>query len=159
MQHYLFPDGTVVSENGSHVINGQKWGGGDFTDRWDELHALGVKPYRVETDVPAGYQATGWETVEIDGEMVRRPTGTEPAQTVSELRAKLISEVKSAAYGKLLPTDWYVVRNAEIAEPVPQEISLQRASIRSAADTAEADLNALADYDQLLAYQPAWPEE
>ncbi len=155
MQYYHFPDGTVVSEKKSHTINGQKWGSGDFTDRWPELQALGVKPYREEA-APTGYQATGWETVEIDGEMVKRPTGTEPKQTVAELKTRLISQIKATAKGKLSATDWYVVRNAETDEAVPQAILDERAGIRTRSDTLEGQVDALDDYDDLLAWTADW---
>jgi len=42
------------------------------------------------------------------------------------------SEINSEAEAYLLSTDWYVTRFAEIAEPIPTDISLARAAARAA---------------------------
>ncbi|MDK2957794.1 MAG: hypothetical protein PWQ57_3292 [Desulfovibrionales bacterium] len=82
----------------------------------------------------------------------------EATQTVDDLRETLVAQVKSRAYALLALTDWYVTRQAETAEAVPAEVTAARAAIRTASNTNEAALAAIADYDEMLIWSAIWPE-
>lgn len=71
--------------------------------------------------------------------------------------AERIAGIKREAHALLQPSDWYVVRQQETGEPVPENVSAYRASVRAAADAAEADVLALTNAEAVLAYQAAWP--
>lgn len=68
------------------------------------------------------------------------------------LKEQKISVIKQQAAGLLAPTDWYVVKAAEVAEYfVPADISTYRAAVRTASNDMEAKINAAADVDALKA--------
>ena len=65
------------------------------------------------------------------------------SETLAELKAKKIQELKSAAYNKLSSTDWYVTRKAEKGTAIPDAIEEERDNIRSSVDTKESEIKAL----------------
>lgn len=66
------------------------------------------------------------------------------------LKEQKISVIKQQAAGLLAPTDWHVVKAAEVAEySVPADISTYRAAVRTASNDMEAKINAAADVDAL----------
>lgn len=68
------------------------------------------------------------------------------------LKEQKISIIKQQAAGLLAPTDWHVVKAAEVAEySVPADISTYRAAVRTASNDMEAKINAAADVDALKA--------
>lgn len=68
------------------------------------------------------------------------------------LKEQKISTIKQQAAGLLAPTDWHVVKAAEVAEySVPADISTYRAAVRAASNDMEAKINAAADVDALKA--------
>jgi len=68
------------------------------------------------------------------------------------LKEQKISVIKQQAAGLLAPTDWYVVKAAEVvAYSVPADISTYRAAVRTASNDMEAKINAAADVDALKA--------
>jgi len=68
------------------------------------------------------------------------------------LKEQKISVIKQQAAGLLAPTDWYVVKAAEVvAYSVPADISTYRAAVRTASNNMETIINAAADVDALKA--------
>jgi hypothetical protein len=68
------------------------------------------------------------------------------------LKEQKISVIKQQAAGLLAPTDWHVVKAAEVvAYSVPADISTYRAAVRTASNDMEAKINAAADVDALKA--------
>jgi hypothetical protein len=66
------------------------------------------------------------------------------------LKEQKISIIKQQAAGLLAPTDWHVVKAAEVAEySVPTDISTYRAAVRTASNDMETKINAVADVDAL----------
>jgi hypothetical protein len=66
------------------------------------------------------------------------------------LKEQKISVIKQQAAGLLAPTDWHVVKAAEVVEySVPADISTYRAAVRTASNDMEAKINAAADVDVL----------
>jgi hypothetical protein len=142
---YILPDGQIIRRQ-SFTLNGVPHRA-TALDKEATREALGI----VAAEIRTGYNIVVDETVD-DGWTY------EAAQTVDELREKLVAQVKSQAYALLAPTDWYITRLTETAEAVPAEVTTARAAIRAASDTNEAALAAITDYDTLLAWSATWPE-
>ena len=64
-------------------------------------------------------------------------------ETVAELKADKIFELKQAIKGILDKTDWYITRESETGESIPQEIRDERAQLRALGNAIESDINAL----------------
>lgn len=76
-------------------------------------------------------------------------------------KAAMVIQVKATAASLLARYDWMVVRATETpAKPVPKDILLYRAAVRSASDAHEAAVQAAADIAALAAL-PAfeWPAD
>ena len=65
------------------------------------------------------------------------------SETLAELKANRIDELKSTASSKLSQTDWYIIREADSGEATPDSIRGERAAIRTKSDSIEAEINAL----------------
>ena len=74
------------------------------------------------------------------------------SESVSELKANKISELKSRANTKLQPTDWYVIRKAEIGTDIPSDVTTARAAIKSNVETKESEINALTTKASIVVY-------
>jgi hypothetical protein len=64
-------------------------------------------------------------------------------ETIAELKAKRISELKQMVNSLLSQTDWYITRESETGESIPQEIRDERAQFRSLCNAIESDINSL----------------
>jgi len=73
-------------------------------------------------------------------------------ETVAELKTSKISALKSLAYSKLSPTDWYAIRKAENDTAIPSDIQTERDAIRTSVITKEGEINALATKASILRY-------
>ena len=80
-------------------------------------------------------------------------TDKEFSQTLDEAKDTKKSEVKKKAGDLLKPTDWYVVRLAERAVEIPQEIKDERQDILDKSDAAELEIDALETIAEVLKYQ------
>jgi uncharacterized protein YciW len=141
---YILPDGQIIGRQ-SFTLNSVSHRA-TALDKEATREALGI----VTAETRSGYNIVVDETVD-DGWTY------EAAQTVDELREKLVAQVKSQAYALLALTDWYITRLTETAA-VPAEVTTARAAIRAASDTNEAALATITDYDELLAWSATWPE-
>ena len=74
------------------------------------------------------------------------------SETVAELKTKRKKELKKLAYDKLQPTDWYIVRKAELSTAIPSDIVTERAAIRSNVTTKEGEIDALTTKASILKY-------
>jgi hypothetical protein len=72
-------------------------------------------------------------------------------QTVAELKANKIANLKSIYNTKLSETDWYIVRSQE-GISVPQEILDARSALRSECATKEDEINALTTKKAVVSY-------
>lgn len=79
--------------------------------------------------------------------------------TIDEVRADKITSIKTEAYRLLLPTDWYIVRQSETGQPVPDNILAYRQAVRDATDVAEQEIASLQTIEEIRAYQVVWPEQ
>lgn len=73
-------------------------------------------------------------------------------ETLAVLKKAKIAELKNIASNKLFQTDWYIIRNSDSGEEVPQEIKDSRADIRSKSDTIEAEINALNSKKEVILF-------
>ena len=80
----------------------------------------------------------------LDGDVYTYDVIDKPIkETLAELKANKISELKSIIGGKLSQTDWYVIRNADVGIEIPAAIKEARADLRDQNDIIEAEINAL----------------
>jgi hypothetical protein len=71
---------------------------------------------------------------------------------VKGLKSVAIDTVKAQASGLLAPTDWHVVKAAEVTEyTVPSEVTTYRAAVRTASNTIETAINGVADHAAFMA--------
>ena len=64
-------------------------------------------------------------------------------QTLAELKANKISNLKHSIGSQLSKTDWYIIRESDSGEATPQSIKDERAALRTQSNDIEAQINAL----------------
>ena len=64
-------------------------------------------------------------------------------ETLSELKANKVTELKLIIGTMLSETDWYIIREADTGVATPQDIKDSRAALRTQSNTIEAEINAL----------------
>lgn len=82
-----------------------------------------------------------------------------PYPTLTDMKQQKVSEIKKEAWNKLLPTDWYVIRQQETGGAIPSEIEIYRTAVRAASNDAEVAINAATTPEEVLAVSPAWPAQ
>ena len=73
-------------------------------------------------------------------------------ETLEELKIKRINNFKSIINFELQKTDWYIIRNADNSDAVPEEIQTARADLRSQSATVENEINALTTKKEVILY-------
>ena len=73
-------------------------------------------------------------------------------QTLAELKANKITNLKSQANSRLEPTDWYIIRKAELGTEIPSEVTTARAAIKTNVDTKESEINAISKKSDVVIY-------
>ena len=73
-------------------------------------------------------------------------------QTLAELKADKIENLKSIIGSQLQKTDWFVIRQMDSGEVVPQEVIDSRAELRTQSNTIGAEINALTTKKSVLTY-------
>ena len=82
--------------------------------------------------------------IKLDGDVYTYDVIEKPIkETLSELKAEKISQLKYMVGGQLSQTDWYIIREADSGEATPQSIKDERAALRTQSDLIEAEINAL----------------
>ena len=64
-------------------------------------------------------------------------------ETLVELKANKVEQLKSIVGGNLSLTDWYIIREADSGQATPSDVRGERAALRTKSDTIEAEINAL----------------
>lgn len=64
-------------------------------------------------------------------------------ETLADLKANKVAELKAIVGSKLSQTDWYIIREADSGEATPADVRGERAALRTKSDTIEAEINAL----------------
>jgi len=84
------------------------------------------------------------------------PMTTTP--TLAKAQEHKINEIKERAYKVLSETDWYVVRNQETGESIPQSVADHRAEVRLLSNDFESDVNELESISRVQNYSFTYPE-
>ena len=87
--------------------------------------------------------------VESDGSVTK--TWSSTAKTLSDLQTKKILQAKEIANLALNPTDWYVIRKAEVGTAFSDEISAYRTAVRTCYGNIKTAINSASDIDELAA--------
>ena len=92
--------------------------------------------------------------VDEDGNPVLDPDGV---QIVTKgLKSNAIAQTKTTAGSLLAPTDWMVIKAAEVSGyAVPAEVTTYRAAVRTASNTIEAAITGVADHTAFMALYDA----
>ena len=73
-------------------------------------------------------------------------------KTLDELKAKRINNFKAIINNELQKTDWYIIRNADNSDAVPEDIQTARADLRTQSATVENEINALTTKKEVILY-------
>lgn len=73
-------------------------------------------------------------------------------QTLAELKEQQIENLKYSANIKLQQTDWYIIRNQESGEAIPESITTQRQEIRDLVTDNENQINALTTKKAVMSF-------
>lgn len=84
-------------------------------------------------------------------------TYTSTPKDLAECQTRDLNAVKVMANSLLAPTDWYVVRFADIGTPVPADVSAYRSEVRSFSGLNEAAILACTTVEELAVLTPTWP--
>lgn len=72
--------------------------------------------------------------------------------TTAGLKTNAIAQVKATAAGLLAPTDWMVIKAAEVdGYSVPAEVTTYRAAVRTASNDIETAINVCTTHDAFMA--------
>ena len=76
------------------------------------------------------------------------------------LKTQWTAQVNQTAYSLLFPTDWMIVRKAEVGTDIPANTVTYRTAVRTAAATNRTNITNAADFDAFLAVVTnlTWPE-
>ena len=73
------------------------------------------------------------------------------AKDLAELKATWKATMKANANHILARTDWYVTRKVELGTAIPDSISKYRASVKTALETMETEIDKASDLDAFMA--------
>jgi len=74
------------------------------------------------------------------------------SESLADLKANKIANLKSQANRLLEPTDWYIIRKVELETAIPSDITTARATIKTNVDTKESEINALTSKASVVVY-------
>ena len=74
------------------------------------------------------------------------------SQTLEEMKASKVDNLKAIIGNELAKTDWYITRLNEKETAIPQEVSDARDALRPDCDTKEAEINALTTKAEVVQY-------
>jgi hypothetical protein len=77
--------------------------------------------------------------------------GTGELITTPGLKTNAVNQTKTTAGGLLQMTDWYIVRNAETGDSIPEAVSTYRSAVRQASNTIETAINATVNLNEFMA--------
>ena len=151
-------NGKIIREGRSFTDNDgikhpTNWG------RWSdaEKQAAGL----VWKDDPAPYDNRFWWDADTPKALDDVPAVDENGDPVLDekgqqlvtkgLKSVWISQTKATAGGLLAPSDWYVTRQAETGDAVPQAVLDYRAAVRAASGAIESAIDGAADHAAFVA--------
>lgn len=77
--------------------------------------------------------------------------------TLSEAQNQRIQEVKEDAQDVLSKTDWFVMRQQETGETIPQDVLDHRSKVRAQSDVFEQEINDLGTVEEVMDYSYEFP--
>ena len=116
-----------------------------------DLAAIGIKPASI-TAVDTRYNNTGEITWDTSGAEVVGTYAT-TAKAVAGLKTEMKDTVSSIASSTLASSDWMQHREAEGGTAMPADWKTYRAAVRTASNTKETEIDALANLDAVKAYE------
>ena len=133
------------------LVNGEIKTFGSVPKKWSDENGLHLNigdgsAFGFKDVIEPTYDARIEElaNLHLDGDVYTYDVIDKPIkETLAELKANKVSELKSIVGGKLSQTDWYVIRQADAGTDIPQNIKDDRAALRTASDLIEAEINAL----------------
>ena len=117
----------------------------------DELAAIGIKPASI-TAVDSRYLNTGEITWNTSGAEVVGTYATTD-KDVATLKTEMAAQVNSIAASTLAKSDWMSIREADGGTAMPADWKTYRAAVRTASNTKETEIDALANMDAVKAYE------
>ena len=135
----------------THPRNWANWSDADKAAAglvWEDDTAPFDSRFYWSADVPKNIDDVN--EVDEDGNPLLDEDGV---QVVTKgLKSNAIALVKTQAGGLLAPTDWMVIKAAEVADyTVPTDVTTYRAAVRAASNTIEAAITAAADHAAFMA--------
>lgn len=118
-----------------------------YPANWLRLTSLEEKEAIGITEVP--------DPVRADDRFYWNGDITNP-KDIDQVKAMLISQVKSQAGSLLAPTDWKVIRAQETGTALDSETKTERAAIRTKSNDLEELINDCTTVDQLATLQLSW---
>ena len=116
-----------------------------------DLAAIGIKPASI-VSVDSRYVNTGELTWDTSGaEVVGTYATTE--KDAAGLKTEMKDSVKSMASTSLSLSDWMHMREGDGGTAMPDDWKTYRAAVRTASNTKETEIDALADLDAVKAYE------
>jgi hypothetical protein len=98
-----------------------------------------------------------WVTENRNGAVI---SYTNTPKDLDSLKTQWKAQINQNAYTKLLPSDWMVIKALETSTTVPADWTAYRVAVRTAAATAVAAIEAVADVPALqAAVQVTWPND
>ena len=132
---------TYSSIPNSFSVNGKYVAGGGKNLSEEKLKEFGFKDV-VTPDID--YRIQELSEIKLVGDIYTYDViEKEITETIEELKANKIEQLKSIIGSKLSVTDWYVVRYADVGIEIPAAIKEARADLRDQNDILEAEINAL----------------
>ena len=139
------------------AIVGESWGvpGLTASNTRTDARALGWFPGVVSgqdsTKSALAYDTT--QTKTLLGDIVQVVV-TYTAKSLTVVKAAVTAQIDAQQYTQLQPTDWAVVRKADVGTAIPAAIVTSRAAIRTVGDAAKAAVAAATTVDAVVAVLP-----
>ena len=164
----LVTDNTItkiINNPKGLVIGDIRYSRNIFSFRWSEAERNAIGIYEVVFDNSnkkdeAYYNNTNQSFNFADGKVTASygtATARELEDTVNEddsitqgLKSQKKAKIKQQASSLLAPTDWYVVKAAEVESySVPEAMTTYRADVRTASNSMESKIDACSTVDEL----------
>ena len=165
----LVTDNTItkiINNPKGLVIGDIRYSRNIFSFRWSEAERNAIGIYEVVHDNSnrkdqAYYNNTNQSFNFADGKVTASygtATARELEDTVNEddsitqgLKSQKKANIKQQASSLLAPTDWYVVKAAEVESySVPEAMTTYRADVRTASNSMESKIDACSTVDELV---------
>lgn len=152
IKHKL-PGGRVVSSAVPFTDDNGNQHPAEVLRRWtpEELAGIGVLTIEEELFDSKNFKAE-MAVVEKDGKRTYKVKKLTPKKNIDDIKAQYIEAVKVHASSLLASSDWKVLRALELKEPIESKLATYRQAIRADSNHIEGLINAITDYEELLAF-------